>query len=264
MKSSIFAVVALACGLGAAAPAMAQTEIAAIDSTLTVTPAITTDYAFRGISQTRNRRAIQLSLDLEHSSGVYVGAFASNANFGVNGAISNNTRQEVDLLAGYRFKVGDLKLDIGGIYYTYPNYSAQPVSTGAGQFEQNYFEGAVKAAYSLEPLTLLAAVYVSPDFFNESGTSVYLEGGVDAALDFGFTFSARIGQQWIQRNNFSTREGNFGGIRDYANYSVSVSHELFAGFMASVGYYNTDLDKADCGGTSYCGQRVIATLSRPF
>jgi len=263
MKWTFSATVALLCGLTLAAPAVAQTEISAIDSTLTVTPAVTTDYMFRGISQTRNRPAVQMTLDLEHSSGIYVGAFASNVAFGVPGGISNNSRQELDLLVGYRAAIGDLKLDFGAIYYTYPGYDPQPRSTGAGQFEQNYFEGAIKAAYRLEPLTLVGSVYVSPDFYNESGTGVYIEGGFDIALDFGFSISARLGQQWVQHNDFSESKGNFGNIRDYANYSFSVSHELFAGFMATVGYYATDLDTQDCG-SKYCDQRVVATLSRSF
>ncbi len=115
---------AAACALGIggmALPAAAQVNIEALGLTLTATPAAQSDYLFRGISQTRNRPALQLTLDLEHSSGFYIGAFASNVAF-----LGTDARQEIDALAGYRFELATVKFDIGGIYYTYPGYQAQP------------------------------------------------------------------------------------------------------------------------------------------
>ncbi len=226
----------------------AQQTIEDLGLTVTTTPAISSDYLFRGTSQTRNRPAASLTLDVQHDSGVYVGAFLSNVAFA-----GTNARQELDVLAGYRFALGPVNLDIGGIYYTYPGYDAQP-----GQLELNYFEAALKASYELDPLKFLGSVYYSPEFTAESGSSVYLEGGVDIALDFDFTFSARIGQQWIEDN------ARF-GARDYMNYSVAASREVFAGFTLSLGYYGTDLDRRDCfGGAKTCNERLMAILSRPF
>jgi hypothetical protein len=48
---------------------------------LTGLGAVASDYLFRGISQTRNNWAVQGTFDLEHESGVYVGAFLTNAKF---------------------------------------------------------------------------------------------------------------------------------------------------------------------------------------
>ncbi|WP_431283452.1 TorF family putative porin [Humitalea sp. 24SJ18S-53] len=234
---------------------MAQTEVAALDSTVTVTPAAATDYLFRGISQTRNRPAGQLTVDVEHSSGVYIGGFLSNVAF-----VGTNARQELDGSAGYRFALGDLKLDLGATYYGYPGYSNEGSSGAPGRFNANpldFFEAIARANYTVGPAKLLGTVAYSPGYFGDSGTGWYIEGGVDLALPYEFTLSGRLGYQWIQNNvQF--------GAPDYLNFGVSVSREVYAGFILSVGYYGTDVSETQCGGLKVCNNRFMAALSRPF
>ncbi len=231
-----------------ALPAAAQTEIDSLGLTLTATPSVSSDYLFRGVSQTRNRPAIQLTLDAQHSSGFYVGAFASNVTFP-----GSNARQELDLLAGYRFEVAGVSLDFGGVYYTYPGYDRP-----SGSRDYNYFEAILKGSYTLDPVKLVATAAWSPNFFFETGSAVYLEGGADISLPYDFTLAGRIGYQWIQRN---VRYG----APDYANWSVAVTREVAAGFMLTVGYYDTNLSKAECfAGTKVCDARAMVTLSRAF
>jgi uncharacterized protein (TIGR02001 family) len=231
-----------------AMPARAQVRVEALDLTLSATPAVATDYLFRGISQTRNRPAVQGTFEALHDSGAYVGAFLSNVAF-----LGTDARQELDLLAGYRFEAAGINWDIGAIYYSYPGYSRP-----AGAQEIDYVEGAVKASKALDPVTLLGSVFVSPNYFGRSGTGVYLEGGADVALPLGFTASGRIGYQWIER------EPRF-GTPDYLNWSASLSRELVAGVTLAVGYYGTDIGKSRCGGgQKICDDRVMVTLSRKF
>jgi uncharacterized protein (TIGR02001 family) len=235
----------------------AQTTIEGVGLTIATTPAATTDYVFRGLSQTRGRPAVQLTVDVEHSSGVYVGAFASNVTFP-----GTNARQELDLLAGYRFAVGDLKLDVGAIYYTYPGYDAP-----TGGYELNFLEFALRASYEIAPVKLVGFAAFSPNFTGESGAGYYVEGGFDLALDFGFTLGARAGYQFVERNFASANasDGYF-GASDYANASLTISREIFAGFTGAVTGVVTSLDQdANCfGGSKVCDNRVILTLSRVF
>ncbi len=247
-----------AVGLGAltlfAAPAAhAQQSIESLGLTVTTTPAVTTDYLFRGISQTRGRPAAQLTLDVEHSSGIYIGTFVSNANFA-----GTNIRQEVDFNAGYRFAVGDLKLDLGVTYFGYPGYDKP-----AGGYEAAWWEGTVRASYELAPVKLLGQLAYSPNFNFESGQAVYAEVGFDMTLDFGLTIGARAGYQWIERN-FSTTRGSF-GAEDYGVLSLTLSREIAFGVIGAItGSYAT-IDDGDCfGGLKICGLRWVATLSRPF
>lgn len=236
-------------GLAAlATPAAAQMPLGDSGLTLTVTPNIATDYLFRGISQTRNRPAVQGTIDLQHDSGVYIGAFASNVTFP-----GSNARQELDLAAGYRFAAGDATFDLGAIYYTYPGYDAAP-----GSYEYNYLELLAKGSYTMAPLKLVGTAAYSPNFYFESGSAFYLEGGADVSLPAEFTLSGRLGYQWIERNSRY-------GAPDYANWSVAASREIVAGITLTVGYYDTSLSKAECfGGTKLCDARAMVTLSKIF
>ena len=62
----------------AAAGLLAATGAAA---DITGNVGLTTDYVFRGISQTDEKPAIQGGLDYAHSSGAYAGVWASNVDF---------------------------------------------------------------------------------------------------------------------------------------------------------------------------------------
>ena len=249
MKSPLASAAALALGiLPLSLPAAAQTTIESAGLTVTATPAIASDYLFRGISQTRNRPAASLTLDVQHETGLYVGAFVSNVTFP-----GSNARQELDLLASYRFELGSVNLDVGGVFYTYPGYDKP-----AGSYEYNYFEAVAKASYTLDAVKFVGAAAYSPDFYFEAGSAIYLEGGADVSLPLDFTLAGRYGYQWIDKNPRY-------GAPDYANWSVALSREVVAGFTLTVGYYDTDLSKAECfAGTKLCDARAMVTLSRAF
>lgn len=226
--------------------------------TVTGLAATSNDYLFRGISQTRNNWAYQGTVDFEHESGVYVGAFISNAKF--LGSPFNDTRQELDILAGYRFDIGPVEFDIGWVGYFYPGQS-KPTGTQLNEYHEVVF----KASYEIEPFKFLGTFAYSPNFFGRSGNGFYLEGGVDVDLPFEFTGFGRVGHQWIERNP------RF-GTPDYLWYGVGVSREIAYGFTAAVGWYGTNIDKRDCiaiparadNGQRVCDGRVLFTLSRAF
>lgn len=249
MKSYPAFVSALTLGiLPLSLPAAAQTTIDSAGLTVTAMPAISSDYLFRGISQTRNRPAASLTLDVQHETGLYVGAFLSNVTFP-----GSNARQELDLLAGYRFELGPVALDLGGVFYTYPGYDKPE-----GSYEYNYFEAIAKASYTLDQVKFVGTAAYSPDFYFESGSAFYLEGGADVDLPLDFTLAGRYGYQWIDRNPRY-------GAPDYANWSVAVSREVAAGFTLTVGYYDTNLSKAECfAGAKFCDARALVMLSRAF
>jgi uncharacterized protein (TIGR02001 family) len=244
--------------LAVPAPEARAAEIESLGLTVTATPTIASDYLFRGISQTRNNWAFQGTFDAQHESGVYVGAFITNAKFLANPW--NDTRQELDLLAGYRFNVGPVALDIGYIAYLYPGQDKAP-GTQLNEFQ----EVALKASYTIDPVKVMAGFYYSPNYFGRSGDGFYLEGGADVTLPYGFTASARLGYQWIERNAFF-------GTPDYLWYSVGVAREIYWGVTAGVGWYGTDISKRDCaplvdranGGQRICDGRFLFTLSKTF
>ena len=83
---------------------------------LTVTPAVVSDYDFRGVTQTANDPAVQVGATYAFDSGLYVGGWGSNIKFG-----AGDPKLELDWSAGYT--VGDAKegfaYDLGAVYYTY-------------------------------------------------------------------------------------------------------------------------------------------------
>ena len=250
MKFAYAAAFAVSFGAFAAATTPASAfEIPEAGLTVTATPAVASDYLFRGVSQTRNRPALQLTLDVEHESGFYVGAFGSNVAFP-----GTNARQELDGLVGYRFGFAGLKFDLGAIYYSYPGYDKP-----SGGTDLAYWEFAAKVAYEVPatPVKLLAGYYYSPEFTGEMGNAHYGEIGADVTLPYDFTLSGRAGYQWIEKNID-------GKSPDYANWSVSVSRELVAGLTLSVGYYDTDIKKSDPYNYKYVRSRAMVMLSRAF
>ncbi|MGI2173419.1 TorF family putative porin [Shewanella ulleungensis] len=83
---------------------------------LSTTINATSDYTFNGVSQTDNDPALQASLDYAMDDGWYVGAWASNVDFGSG----EDTWLELDFYAGKYFELNDrVSLDAGIAYYTY-------------------------------------------------------------------------------------------------------------------------------------------------
>ncbi len=74
--------------------------------------ALTTDYVFRGVTQTAGKAALQGGYDITHASGLSAGVWASNVTDALGGL-------EIDLYANYAFKLGALDFSVGYIDYTY-------------------------------------------------------------------------------------------------------------------------------------------------
>merc|ERR1711916_136809 len=94
-----------------AAPALAQ------EVSVSGNVAISTDYVWRGITQSNEDMAISGGFDLE-AGNFYAGTWASNVDF----EDSSDTNIELDFYGGF---TGDLSesvsWDVGMIYYTYPD-----------------------------------------------------------------------------------------------------------------------------------------------
>jgi uncharacterized protein (TIGR02001 family) len=237
-----------ALGLGLlASPAAAQVELGS-GFTATGTITGTTDYVFRNISQTRARPAVQGFAEVSHEIGLYVSAFASNVTFP-----NTNARQEIDVSGGYRRTIGSFTFDIGGTYYGYPGYSAQP-----GQVEIAFAEAILKLKYELDPVTFVGTAAWSPDYFGSSGNSVWLEAGIDwktPVLDA--VLSGRVGYQWIDNN------ARF-GAPDYLAYSIYLTVPIAYGFSVGGGFYGTNISESECGGLKVCDNRFIGFVTWTF
>ena len=96
-----------------AAASIAQAAPAAAPAfTTSGNVAITSDYVFRGASQTLGKAAVQAGYDVSHTSGLSAGVWASNVDSSFGGL-------EIDLYAAYGFKVGAVDVSVGYINYVY-------------------------------------------------------------------------------------------------------------------------------------------------
>jgi len=103
--------------------AYAQAQAPTPEHTLTGNVTITTDYRFRGLSQTFGEGfftpgpAIQGGIDYAHASGLYLGNWNSNIS---GNQYPNGSSVEMDFYGGWKHSWGDFGLDLGTIYYAYP------------------------------------------------------------------------------------------------------------------------------------------------
>lgn len=78
---------------------------------------VTSDYIWRGVTQTDEGPAVQAGLDYEAENGLYAGTWASNVDFP-----GTYKGAEVDVYAGYKKDLkGELNFDVGAIRYMYPS-----------------------------------------------------------------------------------------------------------------------------------------------
>ena len=202
---------------------------------------LTTDYTFRGISQTDENPAIQGGFDFNHPTGLLAGIWASNVDFNDGDEASI----EIDYYAGFSKSLANgLGLELMAIYYSYPG--ADPDS-----FDYDYGELTVGGSYKW----FNAKLWYSPDFFAESGDAIYVEGNLDVPLPAEFGLGLHVGYQTIDDN------GRF-GTPDYTDWQVSISKEL-VGLGLALSYVDTDLSDDECfGGTELCDARVVFSVSK--
>ncbi len=205
----------------AAAPAFAQ------DVTISGNVALTTDYTFRGVSQTDESPAVQGGFDATFgSSGFYAGTWASNINFGTGGA-----NLELDVYGGYKFALGGVNVDVGVIGYLYPGASDDAA-------ELDYWEGYIKPSIALtKEITLGAAVYYSPEFTGESGDATYFEVNGAFAVSPELSLSGAVGMQTVDQTGF------FAGEDDYTTYNIGGTYTA-GGLGFDLRYVGTDVDNA--------------------
>lgn len=205
---------------------------------------LATDYAFRGISQTDQRFAIQGSLDVEHETGLYAGAWASNVDFNDGDEAST----EVNLYTGYTHQLSkSLSGDLNFLYYLYPGAD--------DDLDYDYYEITPALSYAASRFTLEGKVSYSPEFFADSGSALYYQGNLSVPLPASLELGLHGGYQDIDENDTF-------GAPDYTDWSATLSRPL-GGFGAALSYVDTDLDDDECfGGTGLCDERVIFSLAR--
>ncbi|MFY7864082.1 TorF family putative porin [Roseateles sp.] len=204
----------------AAAPAAA--------SPLSFNISLTSDYRYRGISQSRLQPALQGGADYAFDSGFYLGTWASTIKWIKDAPYNGGASAEIDVYGGYKTEItSGLTMDVGVLSYVYPSNDLKPSA--------NTTE--VYGALSFGPMT----VKYSHSLTNLFGTadskgSGYLDLSATFDVGGGFSLTPHVGYQKVANNDAGT----------YTDYSVTLNKE-FAGFIFGAAVVGTDT-KAYMGG----------------
>lgn len=207
--------------------------------------AVTTDYVWRGVSQTLGDPALQAEVSFEHDSGFYAGFWGSNVDFfdesdpEADPEDDDEADVEVDVWVGFAGETeGGLGWDVGVIAYLFPGANRDVLDNS------EEFYGGLSYGY------FTATVY--QDFDNDT---TYVDVGAEFELPREFTLGAHVG-------SFNFDEGT-----DYSDWSIALSREL-TGFGFELSYIDTDFSDDDCeefsGKRDLCDETLVFTLSKEF
>jgi uncharacterized protein (TIGR02001 family) len=185
---------------------LATTTAAHAEFSGTVTA--TTDYDWRGVTQTAQDPALQGSLDYATDFGLYAGAWASNVDFG-----SGDPNVEIDFYVGWGG--GETLLwDVGAIYYVYPGESDFNFPEIYASLGWEFIEG--KISYSW-------------DFAGTSETAFYYEANVDYGLPANFGVIGHIGYSdgdgiTAAYSNYDVNGNIVEEVDNYMDWAVGITY----------------------------------------
>jgi uncharacterized protein (TIGR02001 family) len=239
--------------VGAAAIALLTFGTSALASDMTPAPegrefswsvnaAITSDYIFRGVSQSDNDPALSAGIDFAYGI-LYAGAWASSVD---EDFVFGNL--EIDYYAGIKPTLGKATFDFGVLYYTYPGATDAPLG------EVEVFE--LKAGVSGEILPKLTGsqlFFWSPEAQNGGSEYWVSESALAYALPKVWVFDPSV-------------SGTYGYV-EYTDTDVEYSYWnaglalAYDKFVFDFRYWDTDTDTFLNGvdGSNLSDERFVFT-----
>ena len=226
-------------------PAMSA-DAPASPHTVAFNVGVTTDYIFRGITQTQHDPAISGGVDYSHSSGVYAGAWLSNQSWVKTGGTpaagdqyKSSSNLELDIYGGYKGALpADIGYDVGLIHYHYDgNRSGATATYATPDTTEVYLAGTWKM------LTLKYSHVVS-DYFIGWGTDPTTKTKNSNYLELNATHD--LGNGWGLLGHIGTQKVKNVSVADYTDWKIGVTKDVGFGTV-TVAYSDTDADKAAYG-----------------
>lgn len=227
-----------------AMPAIAMAEDEAASShTLAANVSLTSNYVFRGISQTGGEPAIQGGFDYTHSSGLYLGTWGSNVGWLTDFQGYKSGSMELDLYGGYRNSIGPVNYDVGAIRYMYPGSKNADTDALPGAWTSEIY-----GSLGWKWFTVKYSHYLSDSVFgvgpNANG-SYYLD--LSGSLPVGET-GLTLGAHW-GTFNFKNDNEYAAVTPDYDDWKVSATYDMgklskvTSGVTLGVAYTDTNAEK---------------------
>ena len=187
-----------------------------VQAQVTTNLGATSDYRFRGISQTQNAPALQGGIDYADKSGVYIGNWNSSVS---SQLYTNGSGLESYLYAGYKKEVKGVTLDVGSYNYFYPR-----ASVGKTNYDtKEVYVGAAKGPVSVKVSQSLGDYFATS---NSRSTKYYQADVTYPITGTKASVLAHAGKTDIANNT----------TLDYTDYNFGVGYNI-AGFDVSAKYY---------------------------
>ncbi len=258
-KTSIALAVALLASVTSLAHA-AEAAAPAPDWTISGNVSLSSDYRFRGISQTDRRPSLSGGFDIAHSSGFYIGNWNSNIDSGVYGA-----NFEMDFYGGFKGALGDVGYDIGALYYYYPGSDRDggvEIKNTEIYLGGSYGPVSAKIYYPLSDF--FSAEEFVPGAGNAAG-SYYIDLSGAHDLGGGFGVNAHFGYQKL-KGAAKLTEINGNVTSSYTDWKLGVTYTFANGFVAGLAYVDTNRDYASVapGARKISSSTGVFSLAKTF
>jgi len=226
--------------------------------------AFTTDYELRGISQSNHKPAAQGYFELDYTAAdwlkLYVNVWGSSL-------ASYNADAEFDISGGARFTLGNFGLDVGYIYYEYPDGTKG--GNGYGSFGEFY----AKPSYKIADWLTVGAIIDGGDNFNDgylisgSKTAYYYSGNLVLTLpwkpidDVTISLNPEVGRQEYKCD---LGVGLCPTVSGYTYWDIGLDFNYKA-MTLDLRYWDTDkhnvfIAPSAFGGKDLADSRFVATL----
>ena len=209
----------------APAPAAPAAAAPASDHTFSFNVGLTSDYRYRGISQSRRGPAISAGADYSHASGFYVGTWITSIKW-IKDA-GGDAPLEWDVYGGYKNSIGSTGLgyDVGLLHYNYPSHKLS-VSPNTTEIYGALTYSVVTLKYSHSLTNLFG--------FADSKNSGYLDLSANFDLGNGWSVVPHVGRQWVRHSS----------AYSYTDVAVTVNKDFGHGLTASAAIVGTNADRA--------------------
>jgi uncharacterized protein (TIGR02001 family) len=218
-------------------PTLALAEDApASPHTFSANVSLTSNYIFRGVSQTQNEPAIQGGFDYSHASGFYLGTWASNVGWVSTGTpkFEENNSMEIDFYGGYKGKVGeDIGYDLGVITYYYPGDGTAANDPNTTELYVGASWKFLSAKYSYTASNHFVGWGTEADPAGDTDGSYYIELNGSYPIKDGWGVLGHIGYQDVKDNDPAS----------YTDWKLGVTWDIGYGVF-TLAYTDTDADTA--------------------
>jgi uncharacterized protein (TIGR02001 family) len=210
----------------------------------------TSDYRFTGASESNRHGTIQGGLHWAAPDDFYLGVFTSHVDFND----FRGTSTEVDLYGGKHIRFGGNDLNLEVLYGDYPDTAGHASYLPAGTIlpTYNFLELAAELTHSFGALSVAGKTIVEPRPDSHGGTLTSLNGSASYPVTGWLAANAHFGHQWVTR----------GVDASYGDAGLTATWRQQ--WVFDLRYYATDIRRADCYGTNWCGPALVAKVTYQF